>query len=107
MRTRFMMAAACVIVAVFETDHGWRLEHGAIDVVHARLLVRIETEAMADELARKIRQVLADVIVAALEDFRAAHGRARVAELRAERQERAVREHAAAAPCGIADPAGR
>src|ERR1700737_288381 len=66
---------AVVIIAVLDADHGVRLEHGLVDLVHARLLVRVKPQPVTDEFARKIVQVFADEAITTLEAFTAGEAR--------------------------------
>src|SRR5262249_27023022 len=55
-----VVADALVVVAELDADDGVGLDHCAVRPVHPRLLMRVEADAVADELAREVRQVPAD-----------------------------------------------
>ena len=60
-----------MVVAELKADNSIRLKDGAVDSIHAWLLVRRQADAVPDELPWEIFQVPADVIVSSLKDLAA------------------------------------
>src|SRR6202048_2630436 len=53
-----VMPAPVMVVAVFDADHGRPFQNCSVDLVHARLFVRADADAVADKLARAFGAVL-------------------------------------------------
>src|SRR6202035_5597337 len=68
-----VMPAPVMVIAIFDADHGRPFQNSPVDLVHTRLFVRADADAMANELAREFREVLRDEAIAAFEHLAARH----------------------------------
>src|SRR6202051_3160940 len=68
-----VMPAPIMVVAVFDAYHGRPFQNCSVDLVHARLFVRADADAVADKLAREFRKVFGDEAIAAFEHLAARH----------------------------------
>src|ERR1700726_4615989 len=66
-----VMPAPIMVVAVFDADHGRPFQNCSVDLVHARLFMRADADAVADKLAREFRKVFGDEAIAAFEHLAA------------------------------------